>query len=57
MKHEYFGDHKLYCVQMMVRFMREGSETHVFEYIEYTQEVGDVAIGPNVHETSIHGTT
>ena len=34
MKYEDFGDHELHCIQMWVRFISEGSKTHVFEYNE-----------------------
>ena len=33
MKHEEFGDHDLYFVQRWVIFIREGSDTPVFEDI------------------------
>ena len=34
MKHKDFRDHALHCVQMWVRFIREGSDSHLFEDIE-----------------------
>ena len=34
MKHEDFGYHEFEYVQRWVRFIREGSETHVFGYSE-----------------------
>ena len=56
MKHEDFGYHEFEYVQRWVRFIREGSETHVFGYSEEKQEGGVVAIGSDSYENPIHAT-
>ena len=57
MKHEDFKDHDLYCVQKLVRFIREGSVTHVFKNSEDKEEMGEVAVGYDARDTPIHETT
>ena len=56
-KHEDFGYHELNCVQRWVRFIREGSEAHVFKDSEYKEERGEVAIVYFSLETSSCTTT
>ena len=57
MKHEDFGDHELYCVQRWVIFVREVSETHMFEDSEEKEDRGEVAIGYDASDTPIHANT
>ena len=57
MKHDEFRDHEFHCVQKCVRFIRGGSEAHVFRDSEEKKERGDVAVESNAHENPIHATT
>ena len=57
MKHKDFRDHELHCVQNWVRFIREGIETHLLEDSKYKEEVGEVAVEFDAHETPFHATT
>ena len=56
MKHEDFGDHELHCVHKWVRFIREGSEAHAFEYSKDTEEMGEILVKSDARETPIHAT-
>ena len=44
MQHEDLEDHDYHCVKRLVRVNTEGSEAHVFEYIEDKEEVGEVTV-------------
>ena len=57
MKHEYFGDQELQCVQRWIIFIREGSDTHLFKDIEEKNDSGEITIGSNARETPIYATT
>ena len=52
----HFGDHELHWVQKWVRFIIEGSETHVLEDSEEKEERGEVEIGYDSRETPIYET-
>ena len=57
MKHKDFRDHALQCVKMWARFIREGSDSHVFEDNEDKDDGRQVAVESNTREIPIHATT
>ena len=57
MKHKDSGYHELKCIQKLIRFIIEGSETRVFKDSKEKNYWEEVAVKSYACETPIHATT